>query len=87
VKPLDEMVLRSLFGQKRAVLTIEEHALAGGFGSAVAEWVGDHGYEGRAQLIRLGAGDCYLHEAGEQEYARHVYGISSARIVMALGKF
>ena len=87
VKPLDEVVLRSLFGQKRAVLTIEEHALAGGFGSAVAEWVGDQGYEDRAQLIRLGAGDCYLHEAGEQEYARHVYGISSARIVMALRKF
>ena len=87
VKPLDEVVLRSLFGKKRAVLTIEEHALAGGFGSAVAEWVGDQGYEDRAQLIRLGAGDCYLHEAGEQEYARHVYGISSARIVMALRKF
>lgn len=87
VKPLDEAVLRTLFGEKRAVLTVEEHALAGGFGSAVAEWCGDHAPEGRARLIRLGAGDRYLHEPGEQDHARHAYGITAERIVTELSRF
>jgi transketolase len=87
VKPLDEAVLRTLFGEKHVVLTVEEHALAGGFGSAVAEWLGDHNPDGRARLIRLGAGDRYLHEPGEQEHARHAYGISSAHIFTALKNF
>ena len=87
VKPLDEGVLRSLFREKRAVLTVEEHALAGGFGSAVAEWLGDHAPESRARLIRLGAEDRYLHEPGEQEHARHAYGITAERILAELSRF
>jgi len=87
VKPLDERVLRSLCCEKRAILTVEEHALAGGFGSAVAEWLGDHAPEGRARLIRLGAEDRYLHEPGEQEHARQAYGISSSHVFTALKDF
>ena len=87
VKPLDEKTLRKVFRESRAVLTVEEHALAGGFGSAVAEWAGDNRVIGEACLIRLGADDRYLHEAGEQERARHAYGISSANIVTALQNF
>jgi len=87
VKPLDEETLRKVFRERRAVLTIEEHALAAGFGSAVAEWVGDNRADGEARLIRLGAQDRYLHEAGEQEHARQAYGISVERMVSALARF
>jgi len=87
VKPLDQGVLRPLFREKRAVLTVEEHALAGGVGAAVAEWLGDHAPEGGARLIRLGAEDRYLHEPGEQEHARRAYGITAERMVAELSQF
>ena len=38
VKPLDEALLKDLARTHEAILTVEEHSLAGGFGSAVVEW-------------------------------------------------
>ncbi|MFZ0030762.1 MAG: 1-deoxy-D-xylulose-5-phosphate synthase [Candidatus Cybelea sp.] len=42
-KPLDEALLLDLQRDHTHVITLEEHSLAGGFGSAVAEFVSDHG--------------------------------------------
>ncbi|MBV8148717.1 MAG: 1-deoxy-D-xylulose-5-phosphate synthase [Candidatus Eremiobacteraeota bacterium] len=42
-KPLDERLLVDLPREHSHVITLEEHSLAGGFGSAVAEFVADHG--------------------------------------------
>lgn len=39
VKPLDTELLREVVGSTRALMTLEEHSLAGGYGSAVAEWM------------------------------------------------
>jgi transketolase len=83
VKPLDEEFLARAFHQFALVTTLEEHSLLGGLGSAVAEWVVDHGpVTGR--LLRLGTPDVFLHEAGEQEHVREVFGLTpeavSARI-------
>lgn len=39
IKPLDEEALKLAVSESSAVMTVEEHALAGGFGSAVAEWM------------------------------------------------
>ncbi|MDQ6932150.1 MAG: 1-deoxy-D-xylulose-5-phosphate synthase [Candidatus Eremiobacteraeota bacterium] len=43
VKPLDEMLLLQLAGSHSRFLTLEEHSLAGGFGSAVVEFASDRG--------------------------------------------
>jgi len=86
VKPLDGNLLTELFKKFQIILTVEEHALAGGFGSAVAEWAADRAPKASARLIRLGADDRYLHEAGEQEHARASYGITGDAIVAALKK-
>jgi transketolase len=80
VKPLDEEVLRRVFGGNGVVVTIEEHGLIGGFGAAVAEWLADLPERPLARLLRFGAGDYYLHNAGEQDHARETYGISAAKI-------
>ena len=37
-KPLDEALIRNLLEAGRPVITVEDHAAAGGFGSAVLEW-------------------------------------------------
>lgn len=43
VKPLDTATLEKVAESTRAIMTIEEHALAGGFGSAVNEWANREG--------------------------------------------
>jgi transketolase len=83
VKPLDEATLASVFTECDTVVSVEEHNLIGGFGSAVAEWVVDRPMPLRARFIRLGAADHFLHEAGEQEHARKVHGLTAAAIVKA----
>jgi transketolase len=80
VKPLDAKLLGHLFSDFSLVATVEEHALFGGFGSAVAEWVVDQCSTPRARLLRFGADDRFLHDSGEQEHAREAYGMSAAAI-------
>jgi transketolase len=81
VKPLDEACLAEAFATFPAVLTIEEHSVLGGFGGSVAEWLADQPRsQVRARLRRIGTSDTFLHEAGEQEYARERFGLTAERI-------
>ncbi|WP_439488579.1 1-deoxy-D-xylulose-5-phosphate synthase [Algoriphagus sp.] len=63
VKPLDGDLLHEIFGKFKKVVTVEDGCLMGGFGSAVIEWMMDHGYQ--AQVKRLGIPDEVV-EHGEQ---------------------
>ena len=64
------MLFRSeTFERARVVATLEEHSVLGGFGSAVCEWLADQ-VKPRARLMRIGTADTFLHEAGDQAYAR-----------------
>lgn len=63
VKPLDGELLQEVFGKFKKVLTVEDGCIMGGFGSAVIEWMSDHGYV--AQVRRLGIPDRIV-EHGEQ---------------------
>lgn len=63
VKPLDGELLQEVFGKFKKVLTVEDGCIMGGFGSAVIEWMADHGYA--AQVRRLGIPDRIV-EHGEQ---------------------
>jgi len=79
VKPLDETCLAEAFARFPLVVTLEEHSLNGGFGSAVAEWMADNGPQ-RARLLRIGTPDAFFKKSGEQEYARHLLGLDAASI-------
>jgi 1-deoxy-D-xylulose-5-phosphate synthase len=63
VKPLDSDLLHEVFGKFKKVVTVEDGCIMGGFGSAVLEWMVDHGYQ--AQVKRLGIPDEVI-EHGEQ---------------------
>jgi 1-deoxy-D-xylulose-5-phosphate synthase len=63
VKPLDEALLHEVFTKFKKVVTVEDGCLMGGFGSAVLEWMVDHGYS--SQVRRLGIPDRVV-EHGEQ---------------------
>ena len=55
-KPLDEEVLRSLASKHHTLVTLEEHALPGGFGSAVCERLADLDIT-FSRVVRLGVPD------------------------------
>lgn len=79
VKPLDTAYLKEAFAKYPVVATIEEHSRLAGFGSSIAEWLVDQA-PSRARLLRFGTEDRFLHEAGEQEHAHEVFGLTSDAI-------
>jgi 1-deoxy-D-xylulose-5-phosphate synthase len=64
-KPLDEELIRRLSTSRKLVVTVEEHALAGGFGSAVGEFLLEIGYQG--SVVRLGVEDRFVEHGSRQE--------------------
>jgi len=77
VKPLDEVMLHEVFSKFDQVITVEDGCLMGGFGSAVIEFMGDHGYT--AQIKRLGVDD-RIFEHGSQPELYEEAGFSTAQI-------
>ena len=78
VKPLDAKVLRAVATSCKLLVTIEEHSIIGGTGSAVAEWMADENVSRR--LLRLATPDAFFHEAGDTEHARERLGLSAELI-------
>lgn len=81
VKPLDEELLHEIFGKFSKVVTVEDGCLMGGFGSAVLEWMMDHGYQ--AQVKRLGIPDEII-EHGEQIELQEACGFDPRGIASAV---
>ncbi|MBI1252517.1 MAG: transketolase [Alphaproteobacteria bacterium] len=79
IKPLDEARLADVFSRYKLVLTVEEHSLIGGFGSAVAEWAVDAGADTR-KLKRIGTPDKFFKISGEQQFAREKLGLTGRQI-------
>lgn len=63
VKPLDEALLHQIFKRHNCIITVEDGCVMGGFGSAILEFMADHGYQ--AKVSRLGIPDRIV-EHGEQ---------------------
>jgi 1-deoxy-D-xylulose-5-phosphate synthase len=81
VKPLDGELLHEIFGKFKKVITVEDGCVMGGFGSAVIEWMIDHGYQ--AQVKRLGIPDDII-EHGEQEELHRSCGFDPEGIAEAV---
>jgi transketolase len=75
LKPLDETLLDQVFSEVQLVITVEEHNLTGGFGSAVAEWLARVPAK-RARLHCKGVADQFFCVAGNQQYAREWFGLT-----------
>ena len=65
VKPLDEELLHRMAHEKKMLVTVEENALAGGFGSAVLEALADAGL--LVPVVRFGIGDAFIEQGKPQE--------------------
>jgi len=77
LKPLDESILHEVGRKFKRVITIEDGVRNGGLGSAVLEWMNDHGYQ--PQVVRLGLPDHFV-EHGTVEQLRQIVGIDKDSI-------
>jgi len=83
LKPFDTKLLRDLtFDGRDRVITIEDHSIIGGLGSAVAEVLAESGYKGTFK--RIGYPDVFPHGYGTQDEMRARYGITAEAIVAAV---
>lgn len=83
VKPLDEELLHDVFTRFKNVITVEDGCLQGGMGSAVIEFMADHGY--KSNVTRLGIPDDFI-EHGEQPELWALCGYDTAAIIEAVKK-
>ncbi len=85
VKPLDRETILESARRTGAIITLEENALDGGFGSAVLELLEEEGVEG-VRVRRLGYPDRYL-EQGEQYELRAMCGLDTEGIMKSVRNF
>lgn len=76
VKPIDREAVRAAVRDTGAVVTVEEHSLVGGLGSAVAEVMADDGLRPRA-FRRLGLPDAFAHRIGSREHLLQSAGLDA----------
>ncbi len=81
LKPLDEDLLHEIGQRFQKVVTIEDGVRNGGMGSAVMEWMDDHGY--RPVVRRLGIPDHFV-EHGTVAQLQHIVGIDKESICRAI---
>lgn len=85
LKPIDEILLHEVFTKFKQVITVEDGCIQGGMGSAVLEFMAEHGYS--AQVKRLGIPDRFVeHGSQEQLYTECNYNtdnlVETARSMM-----
>jgi transketolase len=84
LKPFsDPQVVQSVSNAKHAVITMENHSIVGGLGSAVAEVMAENGVG--TPLQRIGIRDTYAHGAS-QKYLMAELGLDARALVTAVEK-
>jgi 1-deoxy-D-xylulose-5-phosphate synthase len=81
VKPLDRELLLSIAGSVPHLITVEDHVLKGGFGSAVLELLAEEGVS-ETCVKRLGVPDRFISH-GTQDQLRKMCGIDQEAILHA----
>ena len=81
LKPLDEGQLHEIFRKFSKIVTVEDGSVMGGMGSAILEFMSDHGYQ--AQIKRLGIPDAFI-EQGSQTDLQQECGFDKNGILKAI---
>jgi 1-deoxy-D-xylulose-5-phosphate synthase len=83
LKPLDEDGMHEIFRRFKIIVTVEDGSVMGGMGSAILEFMADHGYT--AQIVRLGVPDHFI-EQGSVAELHHECGFDTQGIVQTLSR-
>jgi 1-deoxy-D-xylulose-5-phosphate synthase len=82
LKPIDETILQEVAEKFNRIITVENGVKTGGLGSAVIEWMNDHGYH--PEIIRLGLPDTEFVEHGTVAELQHIVGLDKEAIIKAI---
>ena len=82
LKPIDETILQEVAEKFSRIVTVENGVRTGGLGSAVIEWMNDHGYH--PEIIRLGLPDTQFVEHGTVNELQHIVGLDKEAIIKAI---
>ena len=83
LRPLDELLILPMARRIGRVVTMEEGALAGGFGAAVVESLNDH--EVLVPVLRLGIGDVLVDHASPEQ-SKEKLGLTPAQMAATILK-
>ena len=81
LKPIDEQILEEVGRKFKRIITVENGVKQGGLGSAVLEWMNDHGYS--PEVIRLGLPDQFV-EHGKVCELNKIVGLDPESIAKAI---
>ena len=81
VKPLDGNLFRDLLARVPRLITVEDHVINGGFGSALVEFLADEGFTG-VEVKRLGVPDRFIPH-GTQDELKKFCGFDKDAIAQA----
>lgn len=84
IKPLDVLSVRR-YSQVRCIVTIEEHSIIGGLGSALSECMADE--QRSVSLLRIGVPDRFTPVQGMQEDMRRANGLTSQQMAKRITIF
>lgn len=83
LKPLDEDLLERVAQRYKTIITAEDGMVSGGLGSAVLEWMADHGYSPR--IVRIGVHDQFV-EHGSTAELNHMLGLDAEGIARTIAE-
>ena len=83
LKPLDDALLHDICQHYERLITLEDGCMQGGMGSAVLEWMNDHGYA--LPVTRMGIPDEFI-EHGTVDELQHICHIDVDSIVAAINQ-
>ncbi len=83
IKPLDREIIKRAAGATGKIVTVEEHNIFGGLGSAVAEVIAE---EAPAKLLRIGLNDEFG-KSGTPAALLEEYGLNAEKIAEKIEKF
>ncbi|MEK7097450.1 MAG: transketolase C-terminal domain-containing protein, partial [Patescibacteria group bacterium] len=73
IKPIDEKIILDSAKKTKVIVTLEEHSVIGGLGSAVAEVLAESGLS--VKFKRIGVPDRFTKVIGLQDYMRKANGL------------
>lgn len=86
IKPLDVKLLLKILKEFKLIVTIEEHRINGGLGTAAAEFVIEQNNSHNVKLLRFGLKDIFTPISAEYNLLLKLHGLTPKQIVSSILK-
>ncbi len=84
IKPLDGEAIKEYAVKVPIIVTIEEHSIIGGLGSAVAEIISEANFSSPKRFKRIGIPDVFADQYGSQSSLMEGFGITTQNLVATI---